>query len=39
MTVGAHRWAVSVREAYAIQEDLRKRLVLEDVSQAPETVA
>lgn len=39
MMVGAHPWAVSVREACAIQEDLRRRLILEDVPLAPETVA
>lgn len=39
MTVEAHPWAVSVREAYGIQEDLRKKLVLEDVPDAPRTVA
>jgi deoxyribonuclease V len=39
MMVGAHPWAVSVREAFGIQEDLRKRLVLVDVSGDPRTVA
>jgi deoxyribonuclease V len=39
MTVEAHPWAVSVREAFGIQEDLRKKLVLEDVPGVPRTVA
>jgi deoxyribonuclease V len=39
MMVEAHPWAVSVREAFGIQEDLRKKLVLEDVSGDPRTVA
>jgi deoxyribonuclease V len=39
MMVEAHPWAVSVGEAYGIQEDLRKKLVLEDVPDAPRMVA
>jgi deoxyribonuclease V len=39
MAVDTHPWAVSVQEAFRIQEELRKRLVLEDVPRAPETVA
>ena len=39
MMVEAHPWAVSVPEAYGIQEDLRRKLVLEDVPEAPRTVA
>jgi deoxyribonuclease V len=39
MMVEAHPWAVSVREAYEIQEDLRKKLILEDTPGDPRTVA
>jgi deoxyribonuclease V len=39
MMVEAHPWAVSVREAYEIQEDLRKKLVLEDAPGDLRTVA
>jgi deoxyribonuclease V len=38
MAVDTHPWAVSVQEAFRIQEELRKRLVLED-ADAPETIA
>ncbi|MFH1502273.1 MAG: deoxyribonuclease V [Candidatus Eisenbacteria bacterium] len=39
MVVETHPWAVSVQEAFRIQEELRKKLVLEDVTDAPETIA
>jgi deoxyribonuclease V len=37
--VDAHPWAVSVHEAFRIQEELRKKLVLEDTAGDPETIA
>ena len=37
--VDAHPWAVSVQEAYRIQEELRSKLVLEDSIPDPETIA
>jgi deoxyribonuclease V len=39
MAIEVHPWAVSVQEAYGIQEDLRRKLVLEDIPDAPGTVA
>lgn len=39
MGAEAHPWAVSVQEAFRIQEELRRRLVLEDVPGAPTTIA
>lgn len=39
MVVETHPWAVSVQEAFRIQEELKKKLVLEDGPDAPETVA
>jgi len=37
--VDAHPWAVSVHEAFRIQEQLRKKLILEDPPGDPETIA
>jgi deoxyribonuclease V len=39
MRVESHPWAVSVQEAFRIQEELRERLVLEDVPDPPKTIA
>jgi len=39
MRAETHPWAVSVQEAFAIQEELRDRLVLEDVPDPPESIA
>ncbi len=39
MVVEAHPWAVSVPEAFRIQEGLVRKLVLEDAPDAPETIA
>lgn len=39
MAVEAHPWAVSVHQAFRIQEELRNRLVLEDETRDPETIA
>ena len=39
MGAEAHPWAVSVQEAFRIQEELRRKLVLEDVPEAPRTIA
>ena len=39
MRVETHPWAVSVQEAFRIQEELRDRLVLEDVPDPPESIA
>jgi deoxyribonuclease V len=39
MRVEPHPWAVSVQEAFRIQEDLRTRLILDDVPDAPKTIA
>jgi len=39
MMVEVHPWAVSVGEAYGIQEDLRRKLVLEDTPGDPRIVA
>ena len=39
MGAEAHLWAVSVQEAFRIQEELRQKLVLEDVPEAPRTIA
>ena len=39
MGAEAHPWAVSVQEAFRIQEELREKLVLEDAPEAPKTVA
>ncbi len=39
MVVEAHPWAVSVPEAFRIQERLTRELVLEDAPDAPETIA
>jgi deoxyribonuclease V len=37
--VDAHPWAVSIQEAFRIQEELRSKLVLEDPPDDPETIA
>ncbi len=37
--VEIHPWAVSVQEAFRIQEELRDRLIFEDVPDAPRTIA
>lgn len=39
MAAGLHPWAVSVQEAFRIQEDLKQRLRLEDDPGEPETIA
>ncbi len=39
MRVETHPWAVSVQEAFRIQEELRDKLVLEDVPDPPESIA
>ncbi len=39
VTVTTHPWAVSVQEAFRIQEELRERLILEDVPGVPRTIA
>lgn len=39
MAAGLHPWAVSVQEAFRIQEDLKGRLRLEDDPGDPETIA
>lgn len=39
MAAGLHPWAVSVQEAFRIQQDLKSRLRLEDDSGEPETIA
>ena len=39
MAAGLHPWAVSVQEAFRIQQDLRSRLRLEDDPDEPETIA
>lgn len=39
MGAEAHPWAVSVQEAFRIQAELRRKLVLEDVPDAPRTIA
>jgi deoxyribonuclease V len=39
MVVEAHPWAVSVQEAFRIQGELRRQLILEDEPNAPGTVA
>ena len=37
--VDAHPWAVSVQEAFRIQERLRQKLILEDPPSEPKTIA
>jgi len=39
MAAGLHPWAVSVQEAFRIQQDLKSRLRLEDDPGDPETIA
>lgn len=39
MAAGSHPWAVSVQEAFRIQQDLKSRLRLEDDPGEPETIA
>ena len=39
MGAEAHPWAVSVQEAFRIQEELREKLILEDAPEAPKTIA
>jgi deoxyribonuclease V len=39
MAAGLHPWAVSIQEAFRIQDDLKSKLRLEDDSGEPETIA
>lgn len=39
MAAGLHPWAVSIQEAFRIQQDLKSRLRLEDDPDEPETIA